>query len=245
MNKSSKHEFAIFYNHPLPKTTEVGGLFYIVDREIIFRIKKVLRLSLGQRLILFNNEEQLVTVLVSLDYEQVIVRVDDKLLTTYPAKKINLFIGLLKKPAFEEVVYLVTEAGAVSITPLLCKKIHQNFWHSKEVERLSKIVLSAREQSKSYFQTSINDPQPLHLLKFKDDMLNVLCNPSGDSPLHKALPMAKDFSEINIFVGPEAGFIDTEESLILDCKNSVSMALTRNILRAPEAAFLACSMFNL
>lgn len=250
MTMNNAHEFAIFYK----ENFSAGPKLEIGDLDIIFRVRKVLRLKIGEQLVLFNDFAFAVVKILGLSDSKLVVEkiLFQKNLST--GLKVHLFIGLLKKQAFEEMVYLATEAGVDSITPLLTKKVHHNFWNQKEFDRLNKIICNAREQAKKFSPVVLNQPvlldKALEGVATQQDAKNIFFDSSGSCALQEIGQMLREGEEsfssrLNLFIGPEAGFASKEEDSILGLPKIKKLALTKTILRSPEAAFLACSLFTL
>ncbi len=248
MIHSSTHTFAVFYLglvgfSPLQEVE-------ILDSDFVFRVFKVLRLRKNDQLIVFNDKQVFFCKVLDIDSQKALLFV----LKQEPQQEsfhLCLNLGILKKSSFEEAVYFAVEAGVSEIQPIIADKIHHNFWSDQELARLQRIIIGAREQSKSFLPVRLLSPKSLDQL-FQDPSksgINFLFDQSGTTFWKSKIlfdNLAKDDKKafFNIFIGPEAGFSDRELSKIKE-NNAQVVRLTKTVLRAPEAVLLAVSLFRL
>src|SRR3989338_7391335 len=125
----------------------------ITDPKIIKQIKAVLRLEPGDKIILSDGKGQEAEVVLNLVSVGKITGIIEKL--TEPAdaqnsqgfgeaKKVNLYIAILKKENFELAVQKAVEAGVSHITPMITERTVKT---GLNFERLEKIIREASEQS--------------------------------------------------------------------------------------------------
>src|SRR3990167_8684043 len=155
---SPKHKFA-FFVEDLSKIENS-----IKDKELVKRISLVLRLKTEDEIVLFDRKISLDCEIISISKDKIEIKINKKFKIESIKPEINIFIGLLKKESFEEILYSCVELGATSITPLITEKIHKNWWSNKFKERFDKILISAAEQSKNFFIPELNEPIKLSQL---------------------------------------------------------------------------------
>lgn len=250
MGNEYRHCFAIFFVG-LSKLTE-KSVFRLEEQTLLHRLYSVLRLRRGSEIILFNDELSCLVEILELERNYCSIKIKQITSVSLPTLRVHVYLGLLKKPSFEEALYFACEAGATALTPVIFDKIHANFWSDKELDRLKKIVISAREQSKNFLPFQLSAP-----IKFVDlvnnesfnEATNIVFDPTGVSALELVNQITNtEFSAkkglVNLIIGPEGGFTDIEFATIL-ASNVLVVSLTKTILRAPEAVLVGTSLFGL
>jgi 16S rRNA (uracil1498-N3)-methyltransferase len=235
-----KHVFAIYFNSLSKCNLVKSQNFTICDKSIIHRIKKVLRLSEGEELVLFDDKQKVKLKLLKEDKSKKNI-LNTKVLSVSqnikPKNEIILSVGLLKKENFERIVYFAAAMGANVIQPFISHKIQRKWGGAKEVERLQKILISACEQSKNF-----NIPQILEPLSFDKFIKNLntnskkICFEVDGASLFDLLSDLNEFSHNQIILtfGPEGGF-SSDEIAKLRKVGFGFVKLTPTILRSVEA----------
>jgi len=244
-----KHIFAIFIKKGL-LTSNLQKL--LVTRqsypELFFRLKNVLRAQIGQKYFFFNDDYYAEACIDAINNDEVSGDILGIYATPTPRYQVHLFLAMPKKAAFEEALYLAVVAGVSAITPLQTEKSSSCAWFNINNPRLAKIMVSAREQAKTFTKVSINAPQTLSTALKSSTSPFLLFSPEGCSFFTLQQRLASQFTQemqVNILVGPEADFTLLEKEQILQHPSAELVALTKSILRVPEATFLACALFNL
>lgn len=217
-----------------------GSNLEISDLSQIKQITKVLRLSKGGRILVFDG--------TGLEYESEIVevgnnsmqlRVIEKKKGIGVVKDVTLYMSLVKKDKFEIITQKVTELGVKKIVPVISQFCVKNEFSAKGLERLRKIVIEAVEQSEGAVIPEIVEPvsfsQALEGLPKKGTVL--MAQPRGAGVPFNELEIAEP---ISVFIGPEGGY--SENEVLLAKKHGIMMvSLGARILRAETAAisFLA------
>ena len=237
---SEKHIFALHTTHlPSLQNLEAGISVLVPDFDLWHRIITVLHLSQGEECILFDDEKNIHLTLLASPKKGVIAGVAKAMEKITPIKPaIHLFQGILKREAFNDAMYLAAQMGACQVTPLVTQKVQRSWGGEKESERLYKVMIAACEQAKQFSIPVINKPVELSALSLPANdskTLSLFCEPSG-MPLLKCLQniATQGYQTINIFIGPEGGFVQEEQEL-LKAGNIAPHALTTSILRSQEA----------
>ena len=239
---SPKHKFA-FFVEDLSKIENS-----IKDKELVKRITSVLRLKTEDEIIFFDRKISLDSEIISISKDKIEIKINKKFKIESIKPEINIFIGLLKKESFEEILYSCLELGATSITPLITEKIHKNWWSNKFKERFDKILISAAEQSKNFFIPELNEP-----VKFSEashteralasrSIINILLDVNGQSLL-STLNQIKDTNSLNLIIGPEGDFSDSEKE-IMKKNNFIFCKLTPTVLRSVQALNVGLGSFR-
>ncbi len=234
------HQFAFY----LEKVGALRGeahaeLHHISEPELVHRIVSVLRLERTDKIILFDSNYHIVASIVQIDATksiaiQVHEIVENKQLTPY----VHWLLPLLKREAFEEALYTLTELGAQSIQPLLTQKTIRFFGGDREISRCQKIIIAAAEQSKQFVLPILQPIIPLDIWLMKSvppATTKIFFDPAG-FPLREVVQLIERQKPLEVIAcaGPE-GDLTYEEKLMLNDQGFVFCALTQTVLRAQQA----------
>jgi 16S rRNA (uracil1498-N3)-methyltransferase len=227
-----------FYSDQTP--LEEHSTLFISDPLLIRQISGVLRLTTGEKIIVFNGD--------GYDYTVDLVEVKKSGITGIithkeknnrePLNTVTLFLAILKKENFELVVQKATECGVTRIVPLLTTRTVKQSLHR---ERLQIIAKEAAEQSGRACIPEIDQPLSFEsaLTQFPlfDEIFFFDTN-STTSPL-----LNNDSNNKALFVGPEGGFTKEECAQAL-AQGAKLASLGKRTLRAETAAIVATYLFT-
>jgi 16S rRNA (uracil1498-N3)-methyltransferase len=189
-----------------------SNIIIIKEKNIINRLKNVLRLKPNDSVIVFDNEKnEFLTKIRFINNYRCELKIIEKLSNQKNLEfKINLFQAIIKKDKFEWVVEKGTEAGISSFFPIITERTIKK---SLNLDRLNKIAIEAAEQCKR-----IDVPKIYKITSFQDSIkmankeLSIILDPKGKK-IKEYLNEIKKHKEINIFCGPEGGWSKKELSL--------------------------------
>src|SRR3989338_4193985 len=121
----------------------------ILDPKIIKQIKAVLRLKVGDRIILSDGKGNEAEIALNFLSANKITGTVSKIFPPASAegsgvvKQVNLYLAILKKENFELAVQKAVECGVSSITPVITERTIKT---GLNIPRLEKIILEASEQ---------------------------------------------------------------------------------------------------
>lgn len=164
---------------------------------------------------------------------------------------VRLIYGLPKLDKFEMVIQKCTELGVSEIVPFLSQRSlirtdEKRF--AKKKERLEKIVKEACEQSKRERLVKITEPMDLKaVLQLPADFKLVAYEESskqGECQNFEAcLKQLKPNSVLNIVVGPEGGFDQSEVDALVE-QDYLACSLGTRILRSETAPLYMMSVIG-
>lgn len=246
MIKSSNqtHLFSLYVSDFIQESWKLNSSVIIQDADLIHRMVKVLRFTVGDRLILFNKALHADVVLEQISKKSITIQI--KLLQKHQELEplVSFFLPLLKKEALEQAVYSLCELGMNQIQLVVTQKSRQQLMGSKEFQRLENIVIAAAEQSKHYAVSQLL--LPISFEKMLQDAVvkqcNILFDPTGQSffTLHEKIAS----KSIGLLVGPEAGLTDQELQMAKQ-HDFYFCALTPTILTAVQAVALGAGLMRL
>jgi len=205
----------------------------ITNPENIKQIKGVLRLEIGDNLILSSGlGRQIEVTIKSMSTEKIVATVEKEIPTNDPIKKVSLFLAILKKENFELAVQKAVECGISNIIPIITERTIKT---GLNIPRLEKIILEATEQCE---RSTV--PILQKIIKFENALAlgypaeeKIIFDPSSSEYTPK-----KDKKSASIFIGPEGGFSAQEITLARTAGYSVS-SIGPLILRGETAAIIA------
>lgn len=220
-------------------------LLMIQDKELINQIKNVLKLRKGERIVLIDlDKKEALTEILNISNEFIQVKlISLDIVDNISNNKINLCCSILKNSNFELVVEKAVEIGILEITPIIFQRTIKT---NLNYVRLNKIMKEAIEQSEQSGKVILNDIVDFKtglLKKIWNNDLNILCDRDGKK-INEVLKDIKNINKkINLFIGPEGGFL-TDEVFLAEQNGFLVMNLGSSILRAETAAIVSSFMLN-
>jgi 16S rRNA (uracil1498-N3)-methyltransferase len=217
----------------------------IISDEPAHQIGYVLRLKPADRIIVLDN--------IGWEFEVEIERitrnqVQGKVVNKQrgqgePALKITLYQALLKADKFELVLQKAVELGVTAIVPFISERCVVKEPSESKVERWQKIIQEAAEQSERSilptlqpvisFTEACRTIKPPSFLMWEEEKSKGLKQVLRNPPF-------KSTPTINLFIGPEGGFPESEATLAKNHGIMIS-SLGKRILRAETAGLAAIS----
>ena len=219
----------------------------INNKEIIKKLTKVLRKSVGDTFILFDNQaDEYEVEIKEIKTKQIICQFLNKSFIDRELDlEINLYQSLLKKDKFEWVLQKATEIGAKRVIPVVSENCVVKDLTKNKLQRYQRIINQATMQCGGKISPGLDvlldfnqviiglDPQSLNLIAHEQEKDNKLINILQNNYNKK----------INLFIGPEGGF--SEQEINLAQRHSfIPFSLGKRILRAETAAIVACGLIT-
>lgn len=241
MNKQ-KHEFAIFFEG-ISRLIGSNSQALLVEKELAFRLLKVLRLQPGDTLVLFDEQNAYHGQVDDIKSQSVLVTACVQKKHTPLTPHITWYLPLLEREAFEESLTALAVMGVNEIYPVATQKSRRSWGNPKERERAMRIMIAAAEQSKQFLLPVIHEtialneiPQPKHAFLFFDVQGKLAYDLIA--ALKKEAP-----ASISCMVGPEGDLTDNEKSFLRQ-NGAVFMALTPTVLRASTAVCVSAGLIR-
>lgn len=217
----------------------------ITDQEIVNQIKNVLRLKVGDEILIFNGEEERKGKIEEIARNAIRIILKEEVINLREPKiKVKLFCSLLKKDNFELVVQKATEVGVKEIYPIISKRTVK-FDFKKE--RMDKIIKEASEQSMRISLPILHQTISFQeaLKESSQNQLNVFCDLSSPlfSEILKEKLISKKIDSLGVFIGPEGGWSEEEIHLAKD-NNFLMVKLSDLVFRSETAAIIAVYLFS-
>ena len=214
-----------------------------LTKEQTHYIKDVMRLKIGDSFSVFNNQGEWQVSILNYERQATKIKVLGKFRDKKEEQNIWLAFSPIKQNPLNFIIQKGTELGVQKFIPILSER---TIVKDINIERIKKIIVESAEQSN---RISVPEIAKLETLKkfissFPEKGCLVFCdNNYGKSNLKNILSK-KDLGPICILIGPEGDFSENERKLIIDLKQSQSILLAKNILRAETAAVAAVTLVN-
>lgn len=229
-----------------------GDGFYSILGNDFNHIKNVLRLKIGDKILVsYGGESDLCEITEYTDNQVLVKIVHKNALNSNLPINITLFQGLPKADKLELIIQKVVELGANTVVPVEMKncvvKIEEKKKESKR-ERWQSIAESASKQSKRNSVPKIFAPtsfkECIKIAKVLDLIIVPYENQEGMASTKTALSLIKKDMNVGVFIGPEGGFDKTEIEALLNI-GAKTVSLGKRILRTETASMTALSMLML
>ena len=232
----------------------INTYIIIVDDELHY-LSRVLRLAVGDSVEITNCQgTKAFGEINSITKKECSIKIKDVNEENLKLKKVHVCLALPKPSTLEDLVAIVSEMGLEELHLFRTEKCASKA--PVKLDKLQKISNEAVRISKSSFSTKIfyYESKEELLLKsknFLENGLNLFCDESHvyeNKVTNSLLGVLKNNynnqENINIIVGPEASFSDTERQWIEEKIKPYSVSLGQNILRVPNAVSAAFSVVN-
>ncbi len=225
-----KHQFALFVQD---FRIDAQVTIIIKDADTVHRINSVLRLAVGDELVVFNNVSAFFVTITQLT---------KKLVTTHIVRKegiptfvpeITVLLPLLKKEALEDALYACVELGVTTIMLVTTDKTHSIPFSPAYHQRLTKIIHGAQEQAKQYVPVLLEGPLSLSeaVKRCQNNSHKIVALQGGGS---LAVSFVKNIPSVTVAIGPEADFSAGEKTYLRE-QGFHACSLGPTVLRAQQA----------
>lgn len=227
-----------------------------IEGEDVNHIKNVLRLTVGDSITVSDGSSR--------DYECVIASISDVVTADIVdihdcnaelPVKLRLFQGVPKADKFELIIQKAVELGAAEIIPVMMERTVVKLddkKQDKKLERYRKIAEAAAKQSRRGIipevSSYISFKNAVKTLTEADDKVKRLIlvpyeSAEGMDYARNIIASAGEYDEIDIFIGPEGGFADSEIEFAKQNGASI-ISLGNRILRTETAGLAILSILG-
>lgn len=210
------------------------GAITVSDPEILNQVRNVLKLKVGEPVILFNATGiEAVGNIADIERTALTVEVTQvRPSTAEPQRFVRLYLAILKNEHFEMAAQKAVECGVGEIIPVITNRTVKL---ALKAERVMKIMQEAAEQSGRVVVPRLSEPLPFEdaiIGAAKHNAENFICDGGAKGSL---MPTSE---RVSVWIGPEGGFTPEELTMAQEAGfKQVSLgALT---LRAETAAIVA------
>lgn len=223
-----------------------GDKVLITDKNLIYQIAKVLRLKIGDQIILLDNSG--FEYLVSLEKFSPQIEghvLEKKKNQNEPGKKIILCQSFLKSDKFEQVLKFCTNLGVVSFVPFISENSIVKEINPHKLDRYQKIIRESVEQSGRAILPELNPlitfKELLKLLKKKEGLKLIGWEQEKEKKLTDFKEQIEKTKTIYLLIGPEGGFSEEEVALTQQI-GCLPFSLGKLILRSEIAGLVSSAL---
>jgi len=197
------------------KRSFLGNKILITDKELIHQITKVLRLKIGQQIILLDNSgfEYLVNL------EKIGKQIEGDVLEkknneNEPIKKIIICQSLLRGDKLEMVFKFCTNLGVNGFRPFISQRSIIKEINPNRIQRCQKIIKESAEQSGRAILPPLNKlmsfEEIIDFLKDQQGLKLIAWEEEKEKKLADFKKLIKENKEIYLMIGPAGGFSAAE-----------------------------------
>jgi len=219
---------------------------FIVKDEQFHYLSTVRRFSVGDEINIFDGLGNSYKVRIDIvDKKQMKGTILSSKTLVLTNKKVSLYTAIPKGERFDWLIEKASEIGISKIVPIIYTRSVVKELSENKIERYKKISISASSQSWRADIMPIENPKKFEeIIKTlnQKDTLNILpyeCE--ENNKIYQVINDSKDIKNINVFIGPEGGFDNSEIDLALQ-NNFKLVTLGKNILRVETAGIVASSI---
>jgi 16S rRNA (uracil1498-N3)-methyltransferase len=214
-----------------------------LNKEQSHYIKDVMRLKEGDIFSVFNSKGEWNASVQNYEKQVTKIKILEKTRDKKNEQNIWLAFTPIKQNPMNFLIQKGTELGVQKFIPILSERTSVKDINN---ERVKKIIIESAEQSN---RISVPEVTKLETLKnfissFPEKGCLVFCDINCEKSNLNNIISKKDLGPICILIGPEGDFSENERKLIIDLKQSKSISLAHNILRAETAAIAAVTLVN-
>lgn len=215
--------------------------FIALNEESSRHIVQVLRMKIGEPLLLTNGRGNLLTCEISDDHKKkCVAKVLESKHNAQGSRKISIAISLLKNAnRFEWFLEKATELGIAEIIPAICLRTEKQHFR---YDRMKNILISAMLQSQQVWLPSLKEPMQINeIILHAHQSQKFIAHCVDDAKISLSDAINTSTSSQIILIGPEGDF--TKEEIDNAFKNHfVPVALGDTRLRTETAGIVAAAI---
>ena len=211
-----------------------------------YHIIKVMRNKIGDKIEVVIDNNLFICEIVEINNLVKVRRVEEVECDSEFPCYVTIAQSLVKEQKMDLILQKSCELGVSEIIPINATRsiVKLDKKETKKIERWNKILKEASEQSKRVVIPRVNEIMDIKDLANLDYDIKILCTVNELSTSLKNV-FSKDLNNLKILlvIGPEGGFTDNEEKILID-KGFISTSFGRRVLRTETASLYALSIIN-
>jgi 16S rRNA (uracil1498-N3)-methyltransferase len=216
---------------------------FIIDYNDFHHIKNVMRMNDNDNIeVVYNGKVYLCKI--NINEKNIEANIIKEIESSQDNINITIAQGLPKSDKLDYIIQKTTELGVSSIIPLKTERSivkYDDKKENKKIERWQKIAKEASEQAKRITIPKIENIKNIQEILDLDYDVKLLCTVNEKSMnIKHCLQNINKNDKIIIVVGPEGGFTNEEETLLIN-SGFMPINLGRNILRTETAPLFIMS----
>jgi len=218
---------------------------FVLSENDTYHINKVMRFEIGNLIEIVCNEKLFIAEIIKKD-PLVVARVVEEVKSCSRSLNVTIAQSLVKEQKMDYILQKSTELGVKNIIPVNTSRsvVKLNDKIDKKISRWQTIVKEASEQSKRLDVPVVEKPLDIKDLISLDYDYKILCSVNEVSRnIKTVLSNIIESDRILIVIGPEGGFSNEEEQLLIN-NGFVSTSLGNRVLRTETASLFVLSVID-
>lgn len=218
---------------------------YLLSKDDSYHITKVMRMNVLDKIEIVDNKKVFIGEITSLDpvKAKIVQTLDENSENSF---EITIVQSMVNENKMDLVLQKATELGVNSfyVYKAVNSVVKENAKSEKKIIRWQKIVKEASEQSKRCIIPKVNNIVDLkELCEIKGDLKILLSVNEKTKNIKRVLIENKKCDKIIIVIGPEGGFTENEEKILME-NGYIRTSLGNRVLRTETASLAVVSMIN-
>lgn len=211
-----------------------------------YHIIKVMRNKIGDKIEVVIDKKLYICEIIQINDLVTVKRVEEVECNSELPCYVTIAQSLVKEQKMDLILQKSCELGVSEIIPINTTRsiVKLDKKETKKVERWNKILKEASEQSKRIVIPKINEIMDIKDIVKLDYDIKILCTVNELSMSLKEV-LEKNLHDLKILlvIGPEGGFTDTEEKILIE-NGFISTSFGSRVLRTETASLYALSIIN-
>lgn len=211
-----------------------------------YHIIKVMRNKIGDKIEVVIDKKLYICEIIQINDLVTVKRVEEVECNSELPCYVTIAQSLVKEQKMDLILQKSCELGVSEIIPINTTRsiVKLEKKETKKVERWNKILKEASEQSKRIVIPKINEIMDIKDIVKLDYDIKILCTVNELSMSLKEV-LEKNLHDLKILlvIGPEGGFTDTEEKILIE-NGFISTSFGSRVLRTETASLYALSIIN-
>lgn len=211
-----------------------------------YHIIKVMRNKIGDNVEVVIDKKLYVCEIVQINDLVTVKKIEEVPCDSEFPFYVTIAQSLVKEQKMDLILQKSCELGVSEIIPISAARsiVKLNKKEDKKLIRWNKIFKEASEQSKRVVIPKVNEVMSIKELSKLDFDLKILCTVNELSVgLKDVLPKELNGLKILFVIGPEGGFTDNEEKILID-NGFISTSFGKRVLRTETASLYALSVLS-
>ena len=211
-----------------------------------YHITKVMRNKIGDKIEVVIDKKLYICEIVELKDLVKVQRIEEVICDSELPCFVTIAQSLVKEQKMDLILQKSCELGVSEIIPINATRsiVKLDKKETKKIDRWNKILKEASEQSKRIIIPKVKEIMDIKDLVNLDYDIKILCTVNELSMSLKKV-LDKDLTNLKILfvIGPEGGFTDNEEKILID-NGFISTSFGKRVLRTETASLYALSIIN-
>ena len=211
-----------------------------------YHIIKVMRNNIGDKVEVVIDKKLYICEIIEMNKLVKVKKIEEVICDSELPCFVTIAQSLVKEQKMDLILQKSCELGVSEIIPINATRsiVKLDKKETKKIERWNKILKEASEQSKRIIIPKVKEIMDIKDLVNLDYDIKILCTVNELSMSLKEV-LNKDLNNLKILlvIGPEGGFTDSEEKILID-NGFISTTFGRRVLRTETASLYALSIIN-